>query len=598
MRLISWLHISDIHMRASAVWSQDVVLKAMCEDISRQRKQGVSVDFILATGDLAFSGKAEEYKLAATFFDVVSEASGVPRERIFCIPGNHDIDRDCQKLCFLGARGYLESQNRVDLVLAPAQDLSTLLQRQAQYRAFQDAYFTGQERQWTADRLGYVSRVTIADVCFAIVGLDSAWLSEGGASDHGKLLIGERQAINALDLARALEPHVVIAMAHHPCHLLQDFDRRPVQSRIESYCQFFHCGHLHEPESRAAGFTGAGCLTLSAGASFETRESHNTYSVITLDLLRAQRTVQTVQYNPSTGRFSATSTVSYPIEITPAGTCRVDELAQAIRTYCASLSPWSHYFAALLLDQKAELLIIGQNGHAFGSLAVLLAQPDSELKYKTAEFMAFRNVLRVFYTRVPLPDLFARYGDPVAQYGATLERMCAAHAALKDRLADHEKDAETMAATEPQDAFSHTAAMLADLAAAKEWVLLREQAERHIEAPNATVAILAQRMLALSLANSDEAADKVQAIKMYRAITAGDFAEAIDAGNLAILLMGDGNHDEAKAAVLAGIGRFPLDRVDYFVQVGQKIVETTGDRDFRKRMEAAIEERGQSDRRT
>jgi 3',5'-cyclic AMP phosphodiesterase CpdA len=87
---ISWLHISDFHMRASDSWSQDVVLKAMCEDIVRQRKEGTSADFILATGDLAFSGKVEEYELAAGFFDAVSAASGVAENRIFCIPGNHD----------------------------------------------------------------------------------------------------------------------------------------------------------------------------------------------------------------------------------------------------------------------------------------------------------------------------------------------------------------------------------------------------------------------------------------------------------------------------------------------------------------------------
>jgi len=38
-RPIRWLHISDIHMRVSKVWSQDVVLKAMCDDIAKQRKR-------------------------------------------------------------------------------------------------------------------------------------------------------------------------------------------------------------------------------------------------------------------------------------------------------------------------------------------------------------------------------------------------------------------------------------------------------------------------------------------------------------------------------------------------------------------------------
>src|SRR5436309_3476570 len=243
-------------MRVSDAWSHDVVLRALCDAIDRQRRDGTSADFILATGDLAYSGKAEEYRLAAGFFDAISTASGVPKSRIFSVPGNHDIDRERQRMCFAGCRHTLQSRSHVDLLLAGGDDLTTLLQRQENYRAFQSSYFAGQDKNWTADGLGYVSSFTIDDVRLAIAGLDSAWLAEGGLGDHGRLLIGERQAINALDLISALDPHIVIAMAHHPFHLLQEFERLPVQSRVERSCHFFHCGHLHEPEARNVGYAG------------------------------------------------------------------------------------------------------------------------------------------------------------------------------------------------------------------------------------------------------------------------------------------------------------------------------------------------------
>ena len=41
VRPISWIHISDIHMRAGDAWSQDVVLTAMCEHIAQQRDEGI-----------------------------------------------------------------------------------------------------------------------------------------------------------------------------------------------------------------------------------------------------------------------------------------------------------------------------------------------------------------------------------------------------------------------------------------------------------------------------------------------------------------------------------------------------------------------------
>jgi len=98
MRPISWLHVSDIHMSVRDAWSQDVVLRAIYDRIEDLRKQGLAADFILTTGDLAFSGKSEAYALARDFFDALCEASSVPKERIFCVPGNHDIDRSRQKL--------------------------------------------------------------------------------------------------------------------------------------------------------------------------------------------------------------------------------------------------------------------------------------------------------------------------------------------------------------------------------------------------------------------------------------------------------------------------------------------------------------------
>jgi hypothetical protein len=173
----------------------------MCKDIARHRGDIGTIDFVLATGDLAFAGKAHEYDRAVAFFDEVVRVAGVPRERIFCIPGNHGVDRDRQKMCFAGARHTLQSQNEIDSFLGTSEEVETLLQRQEHYHRFQESYFARQEKRWTADRLGYISTIFVEDLAIAIVGINTAWLSEGGASDHGKLLTGERQVIDALRIA-------------------------------------------------------------------------------------------------------------------------------------------------------------------------------------------------------------------------------------------------------------------------------------------------------------------------------------------------------------------------------------------------------------
>ena len=586
---ICWLHISDIHLRLDNEWPQDVVLKAMCGHIREQREAGTAADFILVTGDIAFSGKSEQYALAKKFFNDLQASSGVPKERIFCIAGNHDIDRDRQEYCFQGTRNKLRGPSQVDSFLAGGEDLDTLLLREENYRQFQESYFAEQERIPTNDGLGYVSRLEINEIQLAIVGLDSAWLSVGGADDHGKLLLGERQAINAIELARggSVPPTLIVGMAHHPLHLLQDFDRQPVKNRIEGEFHFFHCGHLHEPEAHITGPGASGCLTLVTGASFETRQARNAYYIVKLDLLHAARNVTSFQYNPIKGVFSLVLSEDYQIDVSATGRCGVGQLATAMKTYCPALAPWAHYLSALLLSQKVEFPIPIQNSYIFGPLDVLRALSDCNLRDKTVEFMTFRNILGVLYDREPLSEILAQYGDSIRKYGEALTLASGINLDLRQRLEDDDNDSRLLAKGEPQEAFSYTLDLFNELAKAGEWDSLREEAESLLGFGDLTVANQAERMLALALANSDEPQDREKAIKYYRSLVQSGGSDFNAIGNLAILLMETGCMHDASVVILDGIKSFPKKRV-YFSEIGQQIVEATGNRKLRWQIEEAM----------
>lgn len=585
MRLVNWLHISDFHLRDSQAWAQDVVLSAMCKDIERRRANAGSIDFVLATGDLAFAGKAHEYDRAAAFFDEVVQVTGVPRERIFCIPGNHDVDRDRQRTCYTGARHILQSQNDIDSFLGSPEELETLLQRQENYRRFQETYFTGQERKWTGDGLGYISAITVEDLRIAIVGINTAWLSEGGSSDHGRLLAGERQVIDALSIAGEAGAHLVIAMGHHPFHLLNDFDRRPVQRRIEEACHFYHCGHLHDPESCDAVHAGVHCLTIAAGASFESRHAHNAYCLVSLDVMQARKIVKTIQYKPTDGAFSYQNDNVLPFVINAVKPYPIDDLGREIATFRTPLAPIAHYLSALLIEAQAEMPVAVGNVHSFGSLDLLLGQADSELKAATVAFMAVRNPLRLLGGRMILADFFTRYGAAVERYGILLNELCATDPGLRKKLEEREVDARALAGVEPLRPFAHTLILLRELADEQDWDSLREQAERHVDSSERTIAIEARRMLALCLSQSTQAAERAWAVELYNEISADELAVASDLGVLASLLADTNEYEAAKEVVLVGMKRFP-DAAEGFVTIGQKIVEATGDRAFRDELSA------------
>ena len=207
MRVVRWLHISDLHMREGENAQRKAVLSAMLEDIRGRIATAGQLDFVVATGDLAFSGRPSEYELVAEFLDGLAASVGLSRNMIFCVPGNHDVQRERSKMCFRGAREALENESDVYGLLADDAERDALLLRQEDYRAFEAGFLQGQEKEYTEDGLGYVSMVEVDDLRIAIMGLNSSWLSEGGATDEGKLVIGESQVKSAIDTGeRTLAP--------------------------------------------------------------------------------------------------------------------------------------------------------------------------------------------------------------------------------------------------------------------------------------------------------------------------------------------------------------------------------------------------------
>lgn len=87
------LHLSDLHIKAT----NDNILKKgkLIAATTFQDLSSISHLFIVISGDIAFSGKKDEYELAIQFFadirDEILKESSVPINFII-VPGNHDCD--------------------------------------------------------------------------------------------------------------------------------------------------------------------------------------------------------------------------------------------------------------------------------------------------------------------------------------------------------------------------------------------------------------------------------------------------------------------------------------------------------------------------
>jgi predicted phosphodiesterase len=256
---------------------------------------------------VAFSGRSEEYALATAFFDALLRITGVPKERLFVIPGNHDVDRSVISTAAAGLPGILTSRDAANQLLNDADDRSLAFRKLRGYQTWIKDYFQ-ELLPYDNDRYFYVRHFEAAKKKVAVLGLNSAWLCAGD-TDRNRLLIGERQVRAALD--KAGEADLKIAMVHHPFDWLQDFDREDVSALLSDACDFIVHGHMHQIGLLHAQTPDSRTMFVAAGALYDHRQYPNSYNLVQLDLATGQGTVYLRMYSDRNGGFWAWDTLNY-----------------------------------------------------------------------------------------------------------------------------------------------------------------------------------------------------------------------------------------------------------------------------------------------
>lgn len=94
----TFVHLSDIHFHGnlrSEIFDLDTEVRVELErDLGRVKDQQGTMDAILVSGDIAFSGKKDQYDQARLWLEKICEIVGCPKSNVWTVPGNHDVDRD------------------------------------------------------------------------------------------------------------------------------------------------------------------------------------------------------------------------------------------------------------------------------------------------------------------------------------------------------------------------------------------------------------------------------------------------------------------------------------------------------------------------
>lgn len=287
------LHLSDLHCKAAGS-AQSMVLYSLSEKIGELCRNGNKPNLLIITGDIAYSGKPEEYEQAKVFINDVIRHCSIETDRVFIIPGNHDVDRSKMD-AFMRERMYQFDDEATLLNIFASPFYVQMQATTAAYFDFAKEYMPN----ITFGKYGqYTASIPFGNWQLRIVGLNSALFCGYDGDDKRQLALGLEQVHNCFSQSVA-DNEIVIGCVHHPFHCFHECDKA---SRVtfQRNADIILSGHVHDPHNTARHDGNEGdTIFITAGAGFEKRETQNGFNIIELDAASLQGKVVFYKYLPN-----------------------------------------------------------------------------------------------------------------------------------------------------------------------------------------------------------------------------------------------------------------------------------------------------------
>ena len=251
---LGWLHLSDLHFLDRHAWRDSRALNKLLEDLESRLKAGLRVDLVFCTGDIGFGETraeplAKQYADAKAFFDRVLEICKLGSDRLFLVPGNHDIDRTkVHKSQTAWFRAGERNPAQINQGFRDRDgEIQRAMERLGPYRDFIATHYPYIPLDSNAT---YGTVVRINGLSIAITGLNSAWTCADDQDRNNIWLAGEAQ-LHAADKAiegkaDGFAPQLRLGLLHHPRDWLHPSEAQELRGRLEQDFDFLLHGHAHD----------------------------------------------------------------------------------------------------------------------------------------------------------------------------------------------------------------------------------------------------------------------------------------------------------------------------------------------------------------
>lgn len=242
--MLRWLHISDLHLN-----SKGASTAMLRDELPRYlREQGMRCDYVFCTGDIRTANeKPNDYTDdMADFLREVCDAVGTTTERLFIVPGNHDIDRDnTQRMAAIRKVKYQPEwvgNYDAESGLIDRKDMAAILKGETKFIKFLGKIYP-------KDRLSYYGNkdaphFNIETEDFNILHVDTT-LVYAKNQEKTDLIVGTSALYEAV---RNLNPgKPTILLTHYPFTALAQDEKKILSTMLQKHeVRLWLAGHEHD----------------------------------------------------------------------------------------------------------------------------------------------------------------------------------------------------------------------------------------------------------------------------------------------------------------------------------------------------------------
>lgn len=355
------LHVSDVHFGCEDLLGDQGPITEGLVDAARRHVAQTRrrPDVCIFSGDLAHSGKAEQFVRGEAWLRELREATGT--QAVFVVPGNHDTSRPRT------SRNRAEAKKTRTLVhdlkqLPKVRERFHELLPMREFHAWHKAakIRLGLVSDWESSRHACCAILGEADMKFAIVGLNSAGACFDD-EDRGNLFVDMQSYSASLRRANP-QKNLVIAVAHHPVSMSSprtarwlaewcDSDLKQRLMQVRGPHLYLH-GHLHEARGYSINNSmGSGLFVGAAGAAYQGKKWPQKFAFLEVDTENQSVQPTVFSWLPASGEWHAVPAES---QATATRLPRIHEAATAKTARVSAKAPAAPAISLDALDSASR----------------------------------------------------------------------------------------------------------------------------------------------------------------------------------------------------------------------------------------------------